>query len=106
MEDTTTAVPVADSRRVGFRSIQFVNKQFEPRTNISRGYTGEPRLFFAVNNQPIFARGANFVTVDVSAPLLVNRARRDPFASSFEHERNGCTGGGEPRHDGALQATA
>ena len=56
---------VETTRRVGFRSVVFVNRQFGPDGVMSLGYTGKPRLFYRVNGVELFARGANFVTMDM-----------------------------------------
>jgi hypothetical protein len=52
-------------RLVGFRSVVFVNRQFEQGGVTPIGYTGKPRLFYRVNGVELFVRGANFITTDM-----------------------------------------
>jgi beta-galactosidase/beta-glucuronidase len=73
------AAHISSSRKIGFRTLVFVNRQFTAApagcdctdlplpaccASTDRGYTGEPRLFFRVNGVDMFMRGANFVSVD------------------------------------------
>jgi hypothetical protein len=113
-DDTGEAVSVVSSaRKIGFRTVVFVNRQFTATpagcdctdlvpacdspgrdchalvlppccAGTDRGYTGKPRLFFRVNGVDLFLRGANFVSVDA----LESRANTSRYRQLIESARD------------------
>jgi beta-mannosidase len=92
-----STLAIRSSRKIGFRTVVFVNRQFSEApagcncttiplpsccASTDRGYTGKPRLFFRVNGLDLFARGANFVSVDALESRVTEARYRQLISSA------------------------